>query len=138
MSNLVDHLASVPLFSGCSGEELQRLARVVDEVTVPAGTKLTVEGDLGREAFVIVDGAAAVSKQGDEVALLGPGDHVGELALLDGGPRSATVTTTTDTTVLVMSKPAFNGVLDEIPALAHRLLVSVARRLRESEQSLGH
>jgi CRP/FNR family transcriptional regulator, cyclic AMP receptor protein len=138
MSNLVDHLASVPLFSGCSADELQRLARVVDEVTVPAGTKLTVEGDLGREAFVIVDGTATVSKQGNEVALLGPGDHVGELALLDGGPRSATVTTTSDTTVLVMSKPAFNGVLDEIPALAHRLLVSVARRLRESEQSLGH
>ena len=79
-----------------------------------------------------------VSKDGEVAAELGPGQHFGELALLDGGPRTATVTAASDMTVLVLSKPAFNAVLDEIPTLAHKLLVSTARRLRESEQSLGH
>ncbi len=68
----------------------------------------------------------------------GPGAPFGELALLDGGPRTATVTTTEETTLLVLSKPAFNAVLDEVPTLAHKLLVSLARRLRESERSLTH
>ncbi len=136
--SVADHLARIPLFSACSRHDLQRLARILDELRVGPGTRLTVEGEAGREAFVIVEGTATVNKGGSDVAILGPGDHVGELALLDGGPRTATVTADTDMTVLVMSKPAFNGVLDEVPTLAHKLLVSVARRLRESEQSLSH
>ena len=78
------------------------------------------------------------TKDGVEVATLGKGAHVGELSLLDGGPRSATVRADTDMEVLVLSKPAFNAALDEIPGLAHKLLVSLAERLRESEQSLSH
>ncbi len=105
---------------------------------MPAGTELTRQGDIGREAFIIVSGTASVSKDGVIEAELGPGQHVGELALLDGGPRSATVTATSDMVLLVLSKPAFNAVLDEIPTLAHKLLVSLARRLREAEQSLSH
>ena len=138
MSRLADQLAGLPLFSACSKRDLQRLARASDEIQVPAGTVLTTQGDIGREAFIIMDGTASVTKDGVVEAELGPGDHVGELALLDGGPRSATVTATTDMSVLVLSKPAFNGVLDEIPTLAHKLLVSLARRLRQSEQSLSH
>jgi CRP-like cAMP-binding protein len=120
--------------------ELGAKVRVLrnDELTVAEGTELTRQGGVGREAFVIIDGAAVVTKDGEPAAELGPGDHFGELALLDGGPRTATVTTTTDTTVLVLSKPAFNAVLDEIPTLAHKLLVATARRLRESEGSLTH
>lgn len=138
MSKFADEIAGVPLFSACSKRDLQRLARATDELEVPAGTELTVEGSIGREAFVIVSGTAAVSKDGAQVAVLGKGDHFGELALLDGGPRTATVTAIDDMVVLVLSKPAFNGVLDEIPTLAHKLLVSLAHRLRESEQSLSH
>jgi CRP-like cAMP-binding protein len=138
MNRFAEQLAGLPLFSACSGRDLQRLARAADELKVAAGTELTTQGAVGREAFVVIDGTAEVSKDGVAAAELGPGDHFGELALLDGGPRTATVTATSDMTVLVLSKPAFNAVLDEIPTLAHKLLVSTARRLRESEQSVGH
>lgn len=133
MATPLDRLAEIPLFSGCSRKDLERLVRAADEVSVEAGTVLTVEGELGREVFVILTGSALVERAGRPVATLGPGDHVGELSLLDGGPRTATVTTTEPTTVLVLTRQAFNGVLDEIPTLAHRLLVSLAHRLRSAE-----
>lgn len=136
MSRHSDHLATIPLFSACSAHDLSLLARVSDEVTVPAGHELTTQGELGHEVFVVVSGTARVTKDGVDVVVVGPGDVLGELSLLDGGPRTATCTATTEMTLLVLSRPAFNGVLDEIPTLAHKLLVAVARRLRESEQSL--
>ncbi|MHB1139134.1 MAG: Crp/Fnr family transcriptional regulator [Microthrixaceae bacterium] len=138
MSKFADEIAGLPLFSACSKRDLQRLSRATDELPVAAGTDLTVEGSIGREAFVIISGTADVTKDGEVVAQLGPGDHFGELALLDGGLRTATVTAREDMLVLVLSKPAFNGVLDEIPTLAHKLLVSLARRLRATEDSIGH
>lgn len=138
MTRRADHLASIPLFSACSKRDLQQIARVADELRVPAGTELTTEGSVGREAFVIIDGGCEVERAGLRLAVLGTGDHFGEMALLDGGPRTATVTATTDSRLLVLSKPAFNGVLDEVPTLAHKLLISLARRLRSSEQSLSH
>ena len=138
MSKFVDEISGIPLFSACSKRDLQRLSRATDELQIVSGTELTVQGTIGREAFVIISGTAAVIKDGTQVAEVGPGDHFGELSLLDGGLRTATVTATSDMVVLVLSKPAFNGVLDEIPTLAHKLLVSLAHRLRESEQSLSH
>ncbi|CAN5420949.1 hypothetical protein BH10ACT3_BH10ACT3_05560 [soil metagenome] len=138
MSKFENEIAGLPLFAACSKRDLQRLAKATDELRISAGTDLTTEGTLGREAFVIVSGTAAVTKGGQQVAVLGAGDHFGELSLLDGGVRTATVTALDDMVVLVLSKPAFNGVLDEIPTLAHKLLVSLAHRLRESEQSLSH
>lgn len=138
MSGFTDQLAGVPLFSACSGRDLQRLASAADEVVVGAGTELTSEGAVGREMFVLLKGNVEVRKGGVPETVLGPGDHFGELALLDGGPRTATVVTSTDATLLVLTKPAFHAVLDEIPTLAHKLLISLARRLRDSEQSLRH
>jgi len=132
---MIDHLAQVPLFSGCSQRDLQHLARVVDEVQLPHGTVLTHEGDVGREAFVFVHGTAEVTRDGVTVAEIGPGDVVGEMSLLDGGPRSATVTATSDIEALVLTRPAFDTVLAEVPAFAHRLLVSLAHRLRSVEES---
>ncbi len=138
MSAFADQLAAVPLFSACSRRDLQRLAGAADEVVVGAGTELTVEGAVGREMFVLLEGNVEIRKGGTVEIELGPGDHFGELALLDGGPRTATVVTSTDATLLVLTKPAFHAVLDEIPTLAHKLLVSLARRLRASERSFGH
>ncbi len=129
---MTDHLSRIGLLSGCSERDLERLARATDEVRLPTGAVLTRQGDIGREAFVIVDGTAEVERDGAVVARLGPGDVVGELALLDGGPRSATVTATSDLDALVLTRPAFHAVLDEIPTLAHRLLVTLARRLRDA------
>ena len=133
MSQLTDHLLRVPLFSGCSPKDLERLARATDEVRLDAGTTMTRQGDIGREAFVLLEGEAEVQRDGTTVARVGPGSVIGELALLDGGPRSATVVATTPVEVLVLTRPAFNAVLDEIPTLAHRLLVTLAHRLRVAE-----
>lgn len=130
---MTDHLSRIGMLSGCSERDLDRLARAADEVRLPAGTVLTRQGDVGREAFVIIGGSAEVERDGAIVARLGQGDVVGELALLDGGLRSATVTARSDLDALVLTRPAFHAVLDEIPTLAHRLLVTVARRLRAAE-----
>lgn len=133
VATITDHLQRIGIFTGCSSSDLALLARAADELSLPSGTELTRQGDIGREAFVLLTGRAEVRRDGTTVAQLGPGDVVGELSLLDGGPRSATVVAGTDLDVLVLSRPAFHAVLDEIPTLAHRLLVTLARRLRAAE-----
>lgn len=133
MTQLSDHLARIPLFAGCSSRDLGHLARAADEVTLEQGAVLTRQGEIGREAFVLLDGRAEVQRDGSVVAELGPGAVIGELALLDGGPRTATVVASTDVDLLVLTRPAFNAVLDEIPTLAHQLLVALAHRLRAAE-----
>ena len=130
----LDHLRNVPLFNSCSNKELQTIAKATDELTVPAGHVLTDQGQMGREAFVIVDGSATVKRNGKKVATLGPGSVVGELSLLDHGPRTATVTADTDTTVLVIEQRYFLGVLEEVPALARKLLATLAGRVREFDR----
>jgi CRP/FNR family transcriptional regulator, cyclic AMP receptor protein len=134
----LDHLASVPMFAACSKKELQAVARASDEISLPAGRHLCEQGSIGREAFFIVGGAAEVRRNGRKVATLGPGDCVGELALLDHGPRTATVTAATDVDVLVLGAREFSGILDEVPPIAHKLLKSLAARIRELDtQTFG-
>jgi CRP-like cAMP-binding protein len=130
----LDHLRNVPLFSSCSNKELQTIARAADEITLPAGHVLTDQGQTGREAFVIVTGEATVRRNGKKVANLGPGAVVGELSLLDHGPRTATVTTDTETTVLVIDQRHFLAVLDDVPSLSHKLLATLAGRVREFDR----
>ena len=127
----LDHLASVPLFSACSRKELQAVARASDEVTVPAGKVLCEQGSIGREAFVIVSGTAEVRRNKRKVASIGPGACVGELALLDHGPRTATVVATSDLKALVIGVREFAGIVDEIPSITHKLLKSLASKVRE-------
>lgn len=136
-TDYLDHLSQIRLFSSCNAKELAKIARASDELSLPAGKTLTTQGQTGREAFVIVDGGASVEVGGVEVAHLGPGDHVGELALLDGGPRTATVTATSDMTVLVISQRAFFGLLDEVPGLARKILSSLAGMVRELDEQLA-
>lgn len=130
----LDHLAKVPLFSSMNTRDLQRIARATDEIELGAGTTVIDQGQTGREAFVIVEGTVTVRRNGKKVATLGPGAIVGELALLDRGPRSASVTCDTDCTMLVIEGRAFSGILDEVPALAHKLLASLAGRIRELDR----
>jgi CRP/FNR family transcriptional regulator, cyclic AMP receptor protein len=127
----LNHLAAVPLFSGCTTRELRDIARATVELTLDQGKEFVTQGDVGREAFVIVDGQAIVSRGGNTVATLGPGDCVGELALLDHGPRTATVTAATPLTVLVLGPREFSGLLDEVPTLNHKILAALAGRVRE-------
>lgn len=107
------------------------MARGSDELSLPAGRHLCEQGRIGREAFVIVGGTAEVRRNGRKVATLGPGDCVGELALLDHGPRTATVTAVTAVEVLVLGAREFAGILDEVPPIAHKLLKALAGRIRE-------
>ena len=101
-----------------------------------AGHVLVDQGDAGREAFVIVDGTATVKRNGRKVGTLGPGDSIGELALLDHGPRTATVTADTDLTALVLSAREFAGVIEEVPGLAQKLLGQLAARVRELDRQI--
>jgi CRP-like cAMP-binding protein len=126
-------LADIWLFSACSASQLREIRRVVEEAAVPAGSVLVEEGTVGREFFFIVEGTATVRRSGRKVATLHPGDYFGELALLDRKPRSATVTADTDMTLLVLEQRAFNGLLDVVPAIAHKLLVAMSLRLRDAD-----
>jgi CRP-like cAMP-binding protein len=126
---------AVPLFAGLLPSELERIALVMKPVEASAGDALCTEGEPGHEFFVIVDGEAAVERSGHAVAKLASGDFFGELALLDRGPRSATVRALTDMHLYVLPERSFAGVLTELPALAQKLLAALATRLREAEGS---
>lgn len=127
----LDHLASVPLFAACSKKELQAVAKAADELDLPAGRVLCEQGSTGREAFILLEGSAEVRRNNRKVATVGPGDCVGELALLDHGPRTATVTATTDLKVLVLAGREFSGIIDAVPSIAHKLMRALASRIRD-------
>jgi CRP-like cAMP-binding protein len=134
----LEHLRAVPLFASFAKKDLQKIAKASDEVTIPSGRAVVQEGTTGREAYVILEGTATVERKGLTVADLGPGDYFGELALLDRGPRSATVIATSAMTALVLGQREFSGVLDEVPGLARKLLASLAERIRHlDEQAYG-
>jgi CRP-like cAMP-binding protein len=136
-SDYLDHLSQIRLFSSCNSKELAKIAKASDELSIAAGKVLMTQGQPGREAFVIVDGRATVKVADVEVAELGPGDHVGELALLDGGTRTATVTAASDMTVLVISQRSFFGLIDEVPGLARKIMASLAGMVRELDSQLA-
>lgn len=132
----LEHLAEIPLFSALSKRDLTRIAKSSNEITVEAGHVLVDQGDAGREAFVIVEGTASVRRNGRRVGELGPGDAIGELALLDHGPRTATVTAETPLTALVLSAREFSGVIEEVPGLAQKLLSQLAARVRDLDRQI--
>jgi CRP-like cAMP-binding protein len=123
-------LGQVPLFSACTDKELDRLARHAELVDFPAGQTLMTEGETGHEFFVIVDGEVGVTAGGQTLAKLGKGSYVGELALLDPGPRTATVTALRDTTAVLLASREFYAAVEESPVLARKLLAGMAHRLR--------
>lgn len=123
-------LAAVPLFSECSKRELAIIARAAKEVSHKAGTAIAREGELGIGLFLILEGTCRVSVGGKEKVLLGPGDFFGEIALIDGGPRTATVTAVTDVGLLGITEWVFRGLLREHPSIAIHTLEAIAGRLR--------
>ena len=131
-------LGTVPLFAACSRSDLRLVARHTSLVEVPEGTALVEQGDKGDAFYVLLRGRATVERDGDEVDQIGPGDHLGELALLDPAPRNATVRTLEPSIVAVLAGPASLALLRETDGFAERLLASLARRLRElGARSLG-
>lgn len=136
-SQKADALKDIPLFRSLSNKERMELARHVDEVPVRSDTLLTVQGGPGDAFYLIVEGNADVMRDDTKIAALGPGDTVGELALLDGEPRSATVVMTSDGVVLTMSRREFTAILQELPPIAMKMLVALALRLREANSRIG-
>ena len=124
-----DLLRAVPLFARCTNREIAELADECDELAVRAGTELTREGARGREFMVIVEGNVKVTKNGRRVNTLGPGDFLGEIALLADMPRTATVTTEEPTTLLVLTDRGFDRVAKRMPSVRTRLLTVLAERL---------
>jgi CRP/FNR family cyclic AMP-dependent transcriptional regulator len=128
--DITSKLANVPIFSGCSKRELTVIARAAKEVSHRAGTTIAREGERGIGLFLILDGGCTVTIGGKTKAKLGPGDFFGEIALLDGGPRTATVTATTPVRLLGITGWVFRGLLMEHPSIALKTLEAVAGRLR--------
>ena len=125
----LDRIAQVPLFARCSKRELGQIGALADEVDLPEGTVAVREGGYGQEFFVLVSGAAEVSKQGKVVATLGAGDWFGEIALLHNAPRNATVTATTPIQALVVSHRDFSSLLSTSPQIQAKILQALAERL---------
>jgi len=123
-------LRSVPLFSHCSPKEVAELAGAFDELSIGAGKELTREGSSGREFIILAEGAATVTRAGETINQLGSGDFLGEIALLADVPRTATVTTTVDSVVLVLTAHSFERVATQIPSVRERLLRALAERLQ--------
>ena len=126
----LDHLAGIELFSGLNREELKRIAQASDEVSVDQDRVLMTEGAPGHEAYVVIEGTALVERNDQKIAEVGAGSYFGELALLDGGVRTATVTALTPMRLLVLGRREFVGVLEEVPGLASRIMATLAGQVR--------
>jgi CRP-like cAMP-binding protein len=133
MADVADSLTRVPLFSGVGKRDLGRLAKVMRERTFAEGETVTAEGQSGVGFFVIEDGNATVSLKGEIVRTLDPGDYFGEIALIDEGPRSATIVATTDLRCRGLAAWEFRSFVQEHPEVAWPLLETLASRLREAE-----
>ena len=122
-------IRSVPLFAHCDRRELEEIAAAADLIDVPAGLALVTQGQHTNEFVVIAQGASEVTRDGAQVATLGPGDFFGEIALFTGAPRTATVTATEPSTLLVLTDRAFGRVAEDIPSIQTNVLTVLAERL---------
>src|SRR5579862_3811973 len=127
---IIDDLRAVPLFSACSNAELRSIASLGTEVSVADGTVLTRQGASGSEFFLISKGRVRCLIDGKEVAVLETGDFFGEMALLDKGPRHATVIADGPVDLLVLDAREFRTLLEQAPSIARKLLYSFAARER--------
>ena len=125
----VEGLKRAPLFADLSRKDLVALARLAEDVEVPAGQVLCKEGSLGSEFFVIVEGKAEVRRKGRRIATSGPGDFFGEIALVEDVKRTATVTATTPLRFFVLTGPSFRRLMDTSSTVERKVLRALARRL---------
>jgi CRP-like cAMP-binding protein len=130
-------LAGVPLFVGFSKRHLQRLADATDEVSFRPGESIVEEGNLGETLFVILEGQAKVVRGGKVRSRLVPGDFFGEVSVLDGGPRTASVVAETPVAALRLFRRTVLELMESEPQLALSLLEGIARRIREIDRSLS-
>jgi CRP/FNR family cyclic AMP-dependent transcriptional regulator len=130
-----DALARCPFFAGLSRSELLELAKVSEDMEVEEGKVLTREGKSGSEFFVIVDGEVSVTKNGQEIRTLGPGDFFGEIALLEDTPRTATVFAKSPLRFFVLTRQSFRSLLAHQPELERKVLAALEERVRATSES---
>ena len=128
-----EQLAAVPLLEGLSKRQLRRISSLMTRIDRPAGQVLTTEGQPGLEFFIVLEGELEV-RQGDRViATRGPGEYVGEIALVDRRPRTATVVATTPVSVEVLNRREFMSLLAQAPDLSEHIMGTMAKRLADLE-----
>jgi CRP/FNR family transcriptional regulator, cyclic AMP receptor protein len=130
-------LQNVPLFQGLSRKQLERIGRLADDLDVPAGKRLAAAGEIGHELFVIIEGYATVRAGRGRTVRLGPGKFFGEMSLIDGGPRSASVEAATDMRLLVLGHREFWALMIAAPSLALIIMATLSRRVREAEAAIS-
>lgn len=132
----IRHLQRVPLFSGFNEDELRRIADLSRIAEFPLGGTVTQIGESGDSFFILIDGTVAVRTPVGAAGELHPGDFFGEMSLLDGEPRSATIVATTPVRLFVVDRSHFWRLLDETPDLITRMLTILSRRVRHLEQTI--
>lgn len=130
MDAKLEMLRRVPLLEGLGRKELEEVGRLCDEVDLPAGRVLMREGESGDEFFLILEGTVRVDRGGATVATLGPGQFLGEIALVDHGPRTASATCETACRLLVLGHREFNSVMASSQEIRTRVLTALAQRVR--------
>jgi CRP-like cAMP-binding protein len=129
-------LSHVPLFAGLSARDLRRVAGLAEETWFNPGRVVVQEGKPASSFYVILDGTARVTRRGRTVRKLSPGDHFGELALLTGGPRTASVIAETSLDTIRIQRPAFRKLLMKEPEVGLRLMAGLAERIAECERGV--
>jgi len=133
----IRHLERVPIFEDCTMKQLRRIADISTIVEVPERTVLCRAGEPGDEFFVLIDGTALVTLSPQRKGRISPGEFFGEMSLLDGEPRSATVKAETDLRLLVIDRSHFWALLREVPELTERILVTLSKRVRNTQRMLS-
>jgi signal-transduction protein with cAMP-binding, CBS, and nucleotidyltransferase domain len=123
-----DVIAAIPLFEGLSGKQRRLASQLSTTVAVPAGAMLTQEGAVGAEFFVVLEGQVEVFQGGRVIATRGPGSPLGEMALLEGRPRTATLLAKTPVSTLVSGRQEFDNLLIAVPQISERLRAITAER----------
>jgi len=129
----LDLLRRIPLFSALNRRGVERLSMLAEEVDAAPGKVLMRQGEDGGDLMVIVRGRVAIDRDGSRLNTMGPGDFFGEIALVVGGPRTATATTEEPTTLLVVNHRDFHSMVEEFPDIAVQLLNTLAHRVRNLE-----
>jgi CRP-like cAMP-binding protein len=133
----IDVLKKVPLFGALSRRHLEMIARHADQVKRDAGTTLARQGGRGLEFLLIVEGSARVERDGKVIAHLGAGDFFGEMSLIDGRPRSATVIADASVLLLVVEVRSFGRLLEMVPGLSKKVMAALCERLRAADETLA-
>jgi CRP/FNR family transcriptional regulator, cyclic AMP receptor protein len=129
----VELLRHVPLFAACKPTVLEEIGRLADEVDVPDDYTLIREGTFGDSFFLIVEGRVRIDRGGKTVRMMGPGEFLGEIALIDKGRTTATATTEGPARLFILGHQGFNSLLDQSPAIRLEIMTALANRVRQLE-----